>query len=81
MKISPADRAVLQQRAKQRPESAAVQECSGDVMGEVPEPEGGAAEVFEAAVYGLGGSIAGAGVVEVGQHIHPSSVKCSAQCC
>ncbi len=50
-------------------------------MGEVPEPEGGAAEVFEAAVYGLGGSIAGAGVVEVGQHIHPSSVKCSAQCC
>ena len=33
-------------------------------MGEVAEAEGGAAEVFESPVDGLGGAVAGAGAVE-----------------
>lgn len=38
-------------------------------MGQVAEPESGAAEVFEAAVEGFCGTIAGAGPVEEVQHI------------
>lgn len=50
-------------------EAAAFKERPGDVVGEVAEAEGGAAEVFESAVDGFGGSVAGAGAVEVGQHV------------
>lgn len=39
----------------------------GDVVGEVAESEGGAAEVFESAVDGFGRAVAGARAVEVGQ--------------
>jgi len=38
-------------------EAAGLQQGSGDVVGEVAEAEGGAAEVFEASVDGLGGSV------------------------
>lgn len=38
-------------------------------MGEVPEPQGGTAEVFEAAVQGFGRAVRRAGSVEVGQHV------------
>jgi len=38
-------------------------------VGGVAETEGGSAEVFEAAVDRFGGSVAGAGSVEVGQHV------------
>ena len=41
--------------------------------------EGGAAQVFEAAVDGFGGSIAGVGVVEVGQDVPGSAFECPAQ--
>jgi hypothetical protein len=41
----------------------------GDVVGQVAEPEGGAAEVFEPSVDGLGGSVRGAGTIEVGQDV------------
>ena len=44
-------------------ESAGFQECSGDVVGEVAEAEGGAAEVLEPAVDGLGGTVGGTGPV------------------
>ena len=43
-------------------------------MGEVAKAQGGAAEVLEAAVDGLCWAVAGAGSVEVGQHVlSPSS--------
>ena len=38
-------------------------------MGEIPKSQGGAAQVFQSAVDGFGGSVGGAGPVEVGQHI------------
>lgn len=50
-------------------ESAGVQECAGDVMGKVSETEGGAAEVFDSAVDGFGGPVAGVCVVEIRQNI------------
>src|SRR6185436_20630880 len=51
-----------------RGEVAAVQEGSDAVVGEVAESQGVAAEGFEAAVDGFGGSVGGV-VVEVGQHV------------
>ena len=36
-------------------EAAGLEQASGDVVGEVAEPEGAAAEVFEPSVDGLGG--------------------------
>ena len=50
-------------------ESSGFEQRSGDVVGEVPETEGGTAEVFEAAVDRFGGAVAGAGPVEVGKHV------------
>ena len=61
-------------------ESAGFEEAAGDVVGEVTEPEGGSAEVFEASVDGFGGTVAGVGVVEVGQDVPGSAFKCPAQC-
>jgi hypothetical protein len=52
-----------------RPEAAGLEQGSGDIASEVAEAEGGAAEVFESAVDGFGGSVAGAGPVEVGQDV------------
>ena len=49
--------------------AAGLKERSGDVVGEVSEAEGGAAEVFESAVDCFGGSVGGAGPVEVGEHV------------
>ena len=51
------------------PEPAGFEQRSGDVVGQVAEPEGGAAQVLEPSVDRLGGSIAGAGTVEVGQDV------------
>ena len=51
-----------------RSEAAGLEPGSGDVVGQVPEAQGGAAEVFEPAVDGLGRSVAGAGSAEEGQH-------------
>ena len=45
-------------------ESAGFEQAAGDVVGEVAEAEGGAAEVFEAAVDRLGRAVGGAGSVE-----------------
>ena len=56
-------------------ESAGFQECSGDVVGEVAEAEGGAAEVLEAPVDGFGGSVRGAGPVEVGQDVGGATLQ------
>ena len=49
-------------------------------MAEVAESEGGAAEVLESAVDGLGGSVGGAGPVEVGQDVTGSSGEGPAEC-
>lgn len=46
-----------------------MQEASGDVVAEVGEAEGDASQVFEPAVDGLGGPVAGELVVEEGQDI------------
>lgn len=48
-------------RVYSRSEAAGVQWRSGDVVGQVAEAEGGAAEMFESAANRLGGSAAGAG--------------------
>jgi uncharacterized membrane protein YbhN (UPF0104 family) len=52
---------------------------AGDVVGEVAEPEGGASEVFEAAVEGFCWAVAGAGPVEVRQDVGGALVEGSAQ--
>ena len=44
-------------------------------MGKVAEAQRGAAEVLESAVDRLGRAVAGAGVVEVGQHIEGSAFQ------
>ena len=49
--------------------------ASGDVVGEVAEAEGGAAEVFKASVDGLGRAVARAGPVEVGEHVGGALVQ------
>ena len=60
-------------------ESFCFEECSGDVVGEVAESEGGAVWVFEAAVDRFGRSVAGVGVVEVGQDVPGTAFECPAQ--
>ena len=52
-----------------RPEAAGFEQRFGDVVGQVAEPEGGSAEVFEAAVDRLGRAVGRAGSLEVGQHV------------
>ena len=49
-------------------------------MGEVSESECGSAEVFETAVDRFGRTVAGVGVVEVGQDVPGSTFECPAQC-
>lgn len=56
-----------------------MQEASGDVIVEVGEPEGDAAQVFEPAVDGLGGSVAGVCVVEMGQYVRRSAFEGAGQ--
>jgi hypothetical protein len=58
-----------QSRVQLRAEATAFQQGPGDVVGEVPEAERGAAEAFEPAVDGFGGAVGGAGPVEVGEHV------------
>ncbi|GAA1510765.1 hypothetical protein GCM10009788_13940 [Nocardioides humi] len=50
-------------------EAAGFEQASGDVVGQVAEPKSTAAEAFEAAVEGFGGSVGCAGAVEVGEHV------------
>ncbi len=50
-------------------EAAGLEQGSGDVVGEVAEAEGGAAQVLQPAVDRLRRAVAGAGSVEVGQDI------------
>lgn len=47
-------------------EAAGFEEATNDVVGQAPEAQGDTAKVLEAAVEGPGGSVAGAGPVEVG---------------
>ena len=60
-------------------ESSGFQQGSGDVVGEVAEPQGGASEVFEAAVDRLCGAVGGAGPVEIGQDVVGASGQGPAQ--
>lgn len=60
-------------------EAAGLEQASGDVVGQVAESEGGASQVFEAAVDGLGRAIAGSGVVEVGQDVCSAPVKSASE--
>ena len=48
-------------------------------MGEIAEAERGATEVLESAVDRFGGAVAGAGVVEVGQHVQGPSFQGSTE--
>ena len=60
-------------------ESAGLKEGSGDVVGEVAESEGEAAEVFESSVDGLGPAVGHAGALEVGQYIGGTLLQRPAQ--
>ena len=60
-------------------ESAGLEQGSGDVVGEVPEAEGGSAEVFESAVDRFGGAVGRAGSVEVGEHVSGSLFQGAAE--
>ncbi|GAA0333971.1 hypothetical protein GCM10009529_10440 [Micropruina glycogenica] len=60
-------------------ESAGFEQAAGDVVGEVSEAEGGAAEVFESSVDGFGGAVGGAWMVEVGQYVAGASVQGGAE--
>lgn len=50
-------------------ESAGVEQCSGDVVQDISEAQGGAAQVFDASVNRFGGSVAGSGMVEIGHEV------------
>lgn len=50
-------------------EPAGLEQGSGDVVGQVAEPQCRAAQVLEPAVDRLGGPVGGAGPVEVGQDV------------
>ena len=56
-----------------------MQEASGDVVAEVGEAEGDASQVFEPAVDGLGGSVAGMDVVEVGRDVRQAASERAVQ--
>lgn len=56
-------------------ESSCFEEVVGGVVGEVSEPECGSAKVFEAFVDGLGGAVAGVGMIEVGQDVLGSAFE------
>ena len=56
-----------------------MQEASGDVVVEVGEAEGDAAQVFEPAVDGLGGPVAGELVVEEGQDVRQAAFEGAGQ--
>ena len=60
-------------------ESAGFEEYSVDVVGEVAESQGQAAQVLEAAVHGFGESVAGAGLFEVGQDVLGPALEGAAQ--
>ena len=50
-------------------EASGVEQASGDVVVEVAEFQGYAPEGLEPSVDGLGGTVRGAWVIEVGQHV------------
>lgn len=47
-------------------------QAAGHVVGEVPEPEGRASQVFQPAIQCLGRAVRGAGSIEVGQPVGDS---------
>ena len=57
-----------------------VDEASQDVVVEFAEAEGDAAQVFEPAVDGLGGPVAGVVVVEEGQDVAQAAFEGTRQC-
>lgn len=60
--------------------SAGFQEGSGGAVGkEGLKATGGAVEVFETSIDRFGGAVAGAGVVEVGQHVEGPSFQGSTE--
>lgn len=63
-----------------RSESSGVEEGAGDVVGEVAKAQGGPAQVFETAVDGLRGPVAGAGSVEEGQDVLGAPLQGASQC-
>lgn len=60
-------------------EAAGLEQASGDVVGQIAEPECGAAQVFEPSIECLGRPVAGAGSFEVGEHIGGSLLQGPAQ--
>lgn len=58
-----------------RSESAGLEQGSGDVVGQVAEAQGRAAQVLQASVDRLCGAIAGARPLEVGQHVGGASLQ------
>ena len=54
--------------------------AAGDVVGEVPDVEGGAAEVFQSADQRFGGHTRRAGPVEVGQHVGGPLLERAPEC-
>lgn len=60
-------------------EAAGLEQASGDVVGQVAEPECGATQVFEPSVERLGRPVAGAGSFEVGEHVSGSLLQGPAQ--
>lgn len=64
---------------QQGPESAGVEQRSEDVVGKVAEAQGCAAEVFEAAIDRFGGTVAGAGPVDVVEHVLDPAIQSAAE--
>ena len=60
-------------------ESSGLKETSGDVVGEVAKPQGRASQVFKTAIDRFGGSVGGAGAVEVGHDVDGSLLQCFSQ--
>ena len=60
-------------------ESAGFEQTPRDIVREVPEAQGGAAEVLETSVDRFGWAVAGAWAVEEGEHVGRPSVEGPAQ--
>ncbi|EGR96954.1 hypothetical protein HMPREF1162_2360 [, partial [[Propionibacterium] namnetense SK182B-JCVI] len=60
-------------------ESSGFEQTPRDVVGQVPEAEGGAAQVFEPPVDGLGGAVAGAGPVEEREDVRGALLQGAAE--
>ena len=80
-KISPWFAGSSQSSVEGGSETAGVEYCPSDVVGQVTEPESGPAEVLEPSVDRFGRAVAGAGMIEERQDVAAALVERPAKSC